>query len=297
MSPTLEHEYLIELVRNQPSFVTTLLTELNVGVPPFDEALLGNTDFTQCVPTEYQSDSVVTLKKSGKAVRAVVLEVQRKPDPDKSWSWPVYLATLRAREKCPVLLLVFSPNANTARTCAKPIDLGHPGWVLAPLVIGPEDVPAVTDITQAIAEPELTALSAIVYGNGDSPEKVKVLRTFVEAIVQQPHGRPSYSELVLMLLPRSDAINLYKEMKMAVTVDDLMHLPFVREWVEQGEAMGRAVGEALGEAESILKILNKRGIPVTDEARERILACTDTTILDAWLDRALTATSIDEVLS
>ncbi|MEV4090395.1 helix-turn-helix domain-containing protein, partial [Nonomuraea fuscirosea] len=27
----------------------------------------------------------------------------------------------RAREKCPVLLLVFSPSANTARTCAKPI--------------------------------------------------------------------------------------------------------------------------------------------------------------------------------
>ncbi|WP_188191166.1 hypothetical protein [Nonomuraea sp. SYSU D8015] len=38
-------------------------------------------------------------------VSAVVLEVQRQYDEDKRWSWPVYLATLRARHKCPVLLL------------------------------------------------------------------------------------------------------------------------------------------------------------------------------------------------
>ncbi|MEU8359017.1 hypothetical protein AB0C27_23670 [Nonomuraea sp. NPDC048882] len=84
---------------------------------------------------------------------------------------------------------------------------------------------------------------------------------------------------------------------MAVTVDDLMHLPLVREWVERCQARAEAVARAEGEANVILKVLDKRGIPVTDEAREHILACTDTAILDIWLDRAVTATSIDEVLS
>ncbi|NUP78619.1 MAG: hypothetical protein HOV96_13850, partial [Nonomuraea sp.] len=88
MSPTLEHEFLLELVRQRPSLVATLLTEVGIPVPDFDEARLESPDFTDCIPTEFRADSVVVLA-NGKPLAGVVLEVQRKYKEEKHWSWPV----------------------------------------------------------------------------------------------------------------------------------------------------------------------------------------------------------------
>jgi hypothetical protein len=55
-------------------------------------------------------------------------------------------------------------------------------------------------------------------------------------------------------------------------------------------------GEAKGEARFVLRVLDSRGVAVDDESRERIMQCTDTGQLEQWLDRALVATSVDEVL-
>ncbi|MGR6923815.1 hypothetical protein ACU635_56955 [[Actinomadura] parvosata] len=291
MAPTLEHEYLIELVRNRPSLVTSLLTEMGVTVPVFDELLLGNTDFPDFRPTQYRADSAVILRQGGRPVQAVVLEIQRAPDKDKQWSWPVYLSTLRAREKCPVVLLVFCQNAATAKACAQAIDMGHPGWVLIPIVAGPGDVPVVIDTTQASANSELITLSAIVHGNGASELRDKVLQTYIQAIVQGPKDRPSYIELVLSSVPRSVGKMIWKELEMSVDFDYLMTFPFVRQWVERGEAEG----EAKGEAKAILIVLESRGIPVPHEAHERIISCTDQATLATWIAKAVTVTTADEL--
>ncbi|MBK8257639.1 MAG: hypothetical protein IPK82_33835 [Polyangiaceae bacterium] len=64
-----------------------------------------------------------------------------------------------------------------------------------------------------------------------------------------------------------------------------------------GEARGEARGKAVGEATALLRILERRGIAVPPEAREKILTCTTTAMLETWLDRALTAAGIDEVLT
>jgi hypothetical protein len=45
-------------------------------------------------------------------------------------------------------------------------------------------------------------------------------------------------------------------------------------------------GEARGEAKGVLRVLEVRGIPVSDTARERILGCTDLALVSDWLDRA-----------
>ena len=57
----------------------------------------------------------------------------------------------------------------------------------------------------------------------------------------------------------------------------------------KGEARGEARGEAKGKAESVVRILTRRQIALTDAERERILGCNDTDLLDRWLDLALTA--------
>jgi len=59
---------------------------------------------------------------------------------------------------------------------------------------------------------------------------------------------------------------------------------------------GEALGEARGMAEAILKVLQKRGILVSEAQRQEIVGCHDLNRLDEWLDRAVTAASIAEVM-
>lgn len=59
----------------------------------------------------------------------------------------------------------------------------------------------------------------------------------------------------------------------------------------------RAEGKAEGEAKSILRVLATRGVEVPDEARDRIARCTDEETLGTWLDRSVTATTVDELFA
>jgi hypothetical protein len=63
-----------------------------------------------------------------------------------------------------------------------------------------------------------------------------------------------------------------------------------------GRAQGEAKGEAKGEARALLAALRARGIAVPDAARERILSELDTERLERWVERAVVAHSLDEVL-
>jgi hypothetical protein len=46
----------------------------------------------------------------------------------------------------------------------------------------------------------------------------------------------------------------------------------------------------------VLKILAKRGLPITPRQRRQIRQCTNLSTLDRWFDRALTAASVDDLL-
>lgn len=54
-------------------------------------------------------------------------------------------------------------------------------------------------------------------------------------------------------------------------------------------------GKADGEASALLRILRHRGFEVDDALVARVEQQTDLAQLDAWLDRALDAASLDEV--
>jgi predicted transposase YdaD len=74
----------------------------------------------------------------------------------------------------------------------------------------------------------------------------------------------------------------------------------IEEYFEQGRVEGRVEGRAEGRvegrAEDVLRILAVRGVSVDSKARQRILSCTDLATLGLWLERAITATHIAEVL-
>ena len=59
------------------------------------------------------------------------------------------------------------------------------------------------------------------------------------------------------------------------------------------EARGQARGEARGQAQTILKVLKARRLTVPERVREQILACTDLTTLDRWVELATAAGSAE----
>jgi hypothetical protein len=65
---------------------------------------------------------------------------------------------------------------------------------------------------------------------------------------------------------------------------------------EEGRREGHGEGLAEGEARALLTALRVRGIAVPDAARERILAVKDPDRLERWLERAIVASSLDEVI-
>src|SRR6185503_5891009 len=67
---------------------------------------------------------------------------------------------------------------------------------------------------------------------------------------------------------------------------------FAKKYVAQGRVEGR-VEEA---AHAVLTALRVRGIAVPDAARERILAEKDPERLERWLERAILAASVAEVM-
>ena len=63
-----------------------------------------------------------------------------------------------------------------------------------------------------------------------------------------------------------------------------------------GKTLGEALGEARGKAKSLLAVMAARGLFVNDLVRAQIQKCEDLTQLDRWITRAVTATSVSDVM-
>ncbi len=65
----------------------------------------------------------------------------------------------------------------------------------------------------------------------------------------------------------------------------------------EGMAVGKAEGEAKGKADAVLAILATRGLAIAESQRARILECLDLTLLDRYLQRALTVTATEQLFA
>jgi hypothetical protein len=68
------------------------------------------------------------------------------------------------------------------------------------------------------------------------------------------------------------------------------------EFAKKYVAQGRTEGSTEKGASDILTVLRVRGIAVPDSARERILAQKDPERLERWLEKAIVAASVAEVI-
>jgi serine/threonine protein kinase/tetratricopeptide (TPR) repeat protein len=180
MPASLEHELLVDLFRQHPNLVPGLLvTALGVAVPQDATVTVIESTLDELKLPELHADLVVEVRSRTKLVLAVVLEVQLANDTDKSFTWPVYVALVRARRRCRACVLVVAPDASVAAWAARPIELG-PGSVVAPLVLGPERIPRVSDPDMARQDLPLAVLSARAHGN--DPDGLPLLLASLTAL-------------------------------------------------------------------------------------------------------------------
>ena len=293
--PSSPHVAVLELFRTRPILAAELLRDaLNAPIPEFESVRVSEADLTTLAPTEYHADLVLLLEPAGggSPCGAVIVEAQLHRSSRKRWSWPAYVTGLRARLRCQVALLVVTNDPVVARWAARPIPIGHPGLVLTPLVLGPGNVPVLRDEAEALHAPDLAVLSFVL--NAKRPDAAQLAAVALSAARQLDAERASlYFDFVFASVQGTARLAL--EALMAAKNYEYQS-DFAKRYFGQGKAEGKAEGNAEGEARAVLTVLAARGIDVPDNARARILECTDIAQLDAWLARAVTASSASDVV-
>jgi hypothetical protein len=298
--PSMLHESLLQLFRNRPTLAAELLRDtLGVPIPPFTEARVEEADLTQVLPTEYRADLVVILR-HGAPVFGIVVEAQLAPDDDKPFTWPHYGMALRAKLRCPVCVLVITHDPKVAEWASQRIDTGQPGVPFFPVVLGPRAVPRVTTPAEAERAPELAVLSVLAHGREERGLEM-ALATLTATSGLDEERAMFYLDLVRGAL--NDSARRALESMMSTGNYQLQDpesarklLDFTRRLREEGKVEGKAEGEAKGKAEALLHILATRGLAVSDSDRDRILSCTDLATLDRWIDRAIRASTMSDVM-
>jgi hypothetical protein len=315
--PTVEHDALAELFRFQPALAVALLRDvLGRPIPTFASFDLPETDFSQTMTTEYRADRVVVLKDArGKAVLAVIVEIQRAIDEEKKRSWPVYVTVQGARLDCDAVVLVLCLDEHTARWAAEPIHLGFE-QVILPQVVGPSVLPVIRSRRQARSLPELAVLSAMTHGNKPAKGLDAVLAAFVAMANLDDERARLYLDLILARLDKKTrraleamtmqkyeyqsefAKKYYGQGKQEGFAEGLSmgKAEGKAEGEARGKAEGEAKGKAKGEAQAILAVLEARGLEVPAKVRKVVLSCTDLAQLDAWVRAAVSVPSAEALL-
>lgn len=266
--PSRDHEIYVELFRQRPALALALLRACAAIELP-GTAELGTIDLSQVTPTEFRADAVVVVRDEARAVIAgVVIEVQTSRDRAKRRTWPVYVTALRASLGCPVVLLVLAPDPDVAAIAREPIALGHPGFVLTPVVISAADIQRLTE-PAAIPVPELAVLSARAHPEPD------VVRAAVAAIDALPaETRELYWQFVMTALPALVRQAMEAEMtpdQIKAAIEEMsFELGFDKGQavgLEQGRAVGLEQGRAEGLCAAVHELVRlKLGAPMPELA-------------------------------
>jgi len=321
----MSHEALVQLVRSAPEMVVDLLRrEQTLDLPLHLPTRITATEFVDLNLAEYRADVVLVLGDPERPSRVIVVEVQNKIDVRKRRVWPVYVAGLRVRYGCPVLLVVIAPDPSVAAWCGESIDLGHGRCVLHPLVIGPEQVPVITEFEVAIRAPELAVLSFAAHGREPGAELIALAA--IEACLHLDNDRNLlYPDFVFAHLGEVARAALEKIMQMRdyEFQSDLfrkVHADALRESLAVGMDPGMAAEVAMGvvrgvaediseraaevlkaltegKAEVLLMLLRRKFTKVEAGVEARVLACRDPAKLNVWAERVLDADSVAAVFS
>ncbi|MEV0176802.1 hypothetical protein AB0I00_37530 [Streptomyces sp. NPDC050803] len=306
---TSPHEASHRIFQDRPELLTPVFKVLDIPLPEKGtlDVITFPADATEHRPLVRHVDSVLRVGPSDGEPFLVAVETQLRRESGKESSWPYYVAYLRARYKLPVLLLVVCHDRATAKWASGPHALGARGWVAQrtyPLVVGPDNLPVVTDERTVEENVAMAAFSAMAHSR--SPQGLAILEPLARVLAGMDNKKAAnyFYDILDQGLGKTRAGAKWREIMSFVsyfpgrgTVRETAYLEGKTEGEAKGEAKGEARGEARGEAKSVLRNLTNRGIPVSEDVRARISSCTDLDLLDTWLDRSVTVTRAEELFA
>ncbi len=299
--PTLEHDGVVKLFRDNPNLAVRIIEEIfRMSVPAHAAIRVADASLDQMLPIEFRADLVLdVLDSNGKCVLAIVFESQREIKERKKYTWVVYAAVAGAERESPAILMVVAVDADVAAWAAQPIDIGLGKGKLEPLVLGPATLPEITDERRAREDVELAVLSGMAHGNGTNGEDV--LRAAVEGIkTLDPEHAAVYFQIIWNVVrePMRRALERFamENSQVEGKEDEFVLVRILR---EAGFRDGFHDGEVKGEVKKLRDVLLRgalrRGLVLTEAQHARIRACDDRATLDRWFDNVFDAKSADEL--
>ncbi|MEU6274217.1 hypothetical protein ABZ871_17700 [Streptomyces populi] len=281
------HEAMHRIFQHDLKLFSRVSEILGFALPaPVDVTVLP-TDLTEVSPVERRVDTLLRFDSADHGAFLLAVEAQGKKDSAKPMSWAYYTAYLWTKYRLPTALMVVCQDRSTAEWAQRAVNSGPPQLptlTLRPLVVGPHNMPVITDPSEARADLALAALSSITHA-GD-PDIGAILKALSTALRDVPEDvADPIIEFIAQGLGKRPAMQLWRNL---VAVDLSFYKSSISEEI-------RDEGRAQASADAILIILEQRGIDVSDDIRERITGCDDPGILRRWLARAVTAPTAEDI--
>ncbi|GAB2888816.1 RpnC/YadD family protein [Streptomyces mayteni] len=296
---TSRHEAAHRIFQERQNLLTPVFRILGVDLPEPARVEVIDGDATEIRPLERRVDSVLRLTSRDGEKLLLAIESQSRQDPDKANSWAYYVSYLKAKYRIPTLLLVVCRDKKTADWAAGPFHLGTNGWTslrLNPLVLGPGNVPVITDPAVAAENLPLAAFSALTHG--DAPEAPDILDAMASALRSETAASVDYySQFLEIGLGDTRAREIWRKMMK-------IYFPGRGLEIEERYLEGKAEGEAAGREEAaqrlartVLRVLESRDVRLPEEAQERIRTCSDLDEVELWAFRMIHATTAEELFA
>ncbi|WP_199034266.1 hypothetical protein [Glycomyces salinus] len=293
---TYEHEAPLRLLQDNPKLAEELYCGLlGRRLPDYTDVKPGSEAMTRGDDAVIRNcDNVAVYYRGEKEAFALLFEVQRGRDDDKRYSWLDYIASARTRLQCPVALVVITFDEATAKWTSEPIQTGHPGLILRPLLIGPSQIPVITDPDEGRENVSIALLSLIAHGGGE--QGGDVIRAYYETIRGFDRTLWSrYAEYALNALQGDQFMVLQEIIMSDTTLPNTYRLGLFGEKYREGRAEGKSEGLVEGERTALNLYLELREIPVSQEVRFRIDSCEDAEQLKAWLGDLIRTDSTEHI--
>ncbi len=306
--PSFLHEALIELLRDRPDLLARLLSAAGAMLPPYEKIVSDSADLGSAVPSELAADGVLRVEREGRTELVVVLEVQRRIDPRKVYTWPLYVAAARARHERPTMLVVVTLDRQVAKWAGQALPLGPRSGYVQAVVLGPDELPRIEDPAEAAEDPAMAVLSAVAHGQDDDAQQAaRIGSAAMQAILQLGECEAAvyldYVKAALSAAAKEAFAMIPQNHKFQDEgLRKAWHGGKAEGKVEgkaegkvEGKAEGKVEGKAEGLASGLLLVLEARGFTLSPSEVETIRGCRDVDTLAAWLRRAPTVDNAADV--
>lgn len=227
----------------------------------------------------------------------VAIEAQTSPvDAEVRFRWIYYAAFLLAKYRRPVVFAVTTNDVAIARAARVPIEVGPPHWPMAKFRItafGPDTEPVITDLATAEKDIDAAVFAALVHGKSDKIDVIlKVLHVALASV--KPNTITGLIDFIESGLGDTAARLKWRQLMKT------SNFPYVSELARENYAKGLEQGLERGlerDARRVERVLDQRGIAMTDADRERIVSCRDEATIDNWLDHMVTVATAEELFA